>query len=108
MLLILSIVFCLAVIIVVGVKNAEHHTTMSQTGAVVVAFYIAILFGWLILNYLRVFLNAMLVPGVVESEDQNEADENGRVASGCSRIMDILFVSEDAKEIYRDILAMTN
>lgn len=47
----------------------------------------------------------MFVTSVIESEDYNKREGRGRKASGYARLLDLLIVSEDAKEITRDMLA---
>lgn len=42
---------------------------------------------------------------VIRSEDSNEKENGYRVASGYARLVDLFFVSEDAKEIIRDLMA---
>lgn len=78
---------------------------MSQSAGFVLSFYIALLVGWLVLNPLRIAMNAMYVMTVIESEDRNKSEGRGSRPSGYAALLDLLIVSEDAKEITRDMLA---
>ena len=68
----------------------------------------ALIGGWTVLNFFRIFVNSLLSPYVVNNELQNEMTENRRQLSGCAQLLDFLIVSDDSREIIRDLIIVTS
>ena len=70
-------------------------TPRAHSYCMCVSFFIAVGFGWFILNPLRIMFAACMTPGVVRSSRANK----GR-PSQCQDFCDCMFVSEAGKQMY--------
>ena len=84
-LILLSFLLCLAAVVLVGVVCTK--VPRSQVIAIIIAFYLAVLGGWFVLNFIRIFFVALLAPVLVDSEYENEDS-----TTCCSSLLTCLIV----------------
>ncbi len=99
LLIIFSFVLAILTLLLISLMSGESPKPNSQCMSV--AFFTALLLGYLAYNTILVFITAILAPRIVQEEL-----EYGEL-SFCYKIFDCLIVSSLAKEIMRDIVIVS-
>lgn len=84
-------------LLTVGLESGANPKANSQ--AIVIAFWIAVLGGLFVYDFILIALVAALTPGIV----REEIDYNGDIGL-CSKLFDCVIIPARAKEIERDLI----
>jgi hypothetical protein len=85
---------------VVFVAYTSNFISKANSKTIVIAYFTALLVGWLVVNIFRVLLSVCFAPKIVKMK-KNSKDGTG--LSGCNDICAFYFISHDAVEVLTDM-----
>eukprot|EP00347_Sterkiella_histriomuscorum_P002273 403368790 len=101
LMLILCFAWTILSMLTVSLESGANPKAHSET--MVIAFYVAILIGFLLYDFIHLVLVTILTPGIVQEENEYEGE-----LGFMNKLFSCLIVPDQAKEIMRDIILVYN